>query len=70
MKAPTCSVCGHAHYAYQPHVIGDPKVSAPAKKRARPVIDALDQYLADEKARKAAYMRDYRARKKTAQAQA
>lgn len=70
-QAVKCKVCGVAHWG-SAHVWGDKpvetkpaKVVTPPKPGKPPAgVDALGEYLAAERARKAAYMRDYRARKK------
>jgi hypothetical protein len=80
-KAPTCKVCGAAHWSGQPHAFAQraavehPRAETvkPAAKRAvapsalTPASDppdALASYLAEKRAAQAAYMRDYRAKKR------
>jgi hypothetical protein len=81
-KAPTCKVCGTAHWSGQPHAFekAEAAAQAPIKRVTPPKAvtgpslppsvppDALAVYLATKRAAQAAYMRDYRAKKATPKA--
>jgi hypothetical protein len=71
--APTCKVCGAAHWSGQPHAFKaepappkrEPKAAVKPPVATEP-LDALAVYLANKRAAASAYMREYRARKKAA----
>ena len=77
-QAPKCKLCGGAHWANQPHAFAKPaappadaipewKTGDAITQENGPtltVVTILAEYLAAERAQRAAYMRGYRARAK------